>query len=48
MGCYKRVQGYDVMYLRGRDEEGEKIEEKGEEENMRRMEYLDGVVEEIK
>ncbi|WP_260862669.1 class I tRNA ligase family protein, partial [Bacillus pumilus] len=47
MAGYKGVEGYDVMYLRGRDEEGEKIEEKGEEEKMRGMEYLDGVVGEI-
>lgn len=48
MARYKRLQGYDVMYLTGTDEHGQKIQQKAEEQNITPIEYLDPVVEDIK
>lgn len=47
MARYKRLQGYDVMYLTGTDEHGQKIQQKAEEQNITPIEYLDPVVEDI-
>ena len=33
---YKRLQGYDVMFLTGTDEHGQKIEDKAKESHARR------------
>lgn len=41
---YKRMQGYDVMFLTGTDEHGQKIEEKAKEQGITPKEYVDGVV----
>ncbi|MBR1752602.1 MAG: methionine--tRNA ligase [Ruminococcus sp.] len=41
---YKRMQGYDVMFLTGTDEHGQKIEEKAKEEGITPKEYVDGKV----
>lgn len=41
---YKRMQGYDVMFLTGTDEHGQKIEEKAKQEGVTPKEYVDGIV----
>lgn len=41
---YKRMQGYDVMFLTGTDEHGQKIEEKAKAQGITPKEYVDGVV----
>jgi len=40
----KRMQGYDVMFLTGTDEHGQKIEKKAAEEGITPQEYVDGIV----
>ena len=40
----KRMQGYDVMFLTGTDEHGQKIEKKAAEEGVTPQEYVDGIV----
>ena len=45
---YKRMQGYDVMFLTGTDEHGQKIEEKAKEKGVTPKEYVDEVVETFK
>ncbi len=42
---YKRMQGFDVMFLTGTDEHGQKIEEKAKEAGLTPKEYVDGIVE---
>ncbi len=41
---YKRMQGYDVMFLTGTDEHGQKIETKAAEAGVTPKEYVDGIV----
>ncbi|UJL46469.1 methionine--tRNA ligase [Virgibacillus sp. NKC19-16] len=41
---YKRMRGYDVMYLTGTDEHGQKIQRKAEENDMEPQVYVDGIV----
>ena len=41
---YKRMQGYDVMFLTGTDEHGQKIEEKAAEKGVTPKEYVDEIV----
>ena len=41
---YKRLQGYDVMFLTGTDEHGQKIEAKAAEAGVTPKEYVDGIV----
>ncbi|MGP4109141.1 methionine--tRNA ligase [Virgibacillus sp. L01] len=41
---YKRLRGYDVMYLTGTDEHGQKIQRKAEEKNMEPQAYVDEIV----
>ena len=41
---YKRMQGYDVMFLTGTDEHGLKIEQKAAEKGVTPKEYVDEVV----
>ena len=41
---YKRLQGYDVMFLTGTDEHGLKIEQKAAEQGITPKEYVDGIV----
>ncbi|HBB71140.1 MAG TPA: methionine--tRNA ligase [Ruminococcus sp.] len=41
---YKRMQGYDVMFLTGTDEHGLKIEQKAAEQGVTPKEYVDGIV----
>lgn len=45
---YKRVTGYDVMFLTGTDEHGQKIQNVASEMGLHPKEFLDGVVSEIK
>ena len=45
---YKRLQGYDVHYLTGTDEHGQKIETKAKSLNESPKEYLDGMAKDIK
>ena len=40
----KRMQGYDVMFLTGTDEHGQKIEKKAQEEGVTPKEYVDEIV----
>jgi len=42
---YKRLQGYDVMFLTGTDEHGQKIENNAKKEGVTPKEYVDKVVE---
>ncbi|PLT32636.1 methionine--tRNA ligase [Bacillus sp. V5-8f] len=48
MARYKRMKGYDVMYLTGTDEHGQKIQRKAEEKGVSPQEYVDGIVSGIK
>ena len=41
---YKRLQGYDVMFLTGTDEHGQKIELKAAEAGVTPKEYVDKIV----
>ena len=45
---YKRMRGYDVMYLTGTDEHGQKIQRKAEESGLEPQAYVDGIVAGIK
>lgn len=45
---YKRFTGYDVRFLTGTDEHGEKIQKKAKEMGMEPIEYLDGMIAKIK
>ncbi len=45
---FKRAAGYDVMFLTGTDEHGQKIEKVALEKGMQPKEYLDGMIEDIK
>ena len=42
---YKRLQGYDVMFLTGTDEHGQKIENKAREAGVTPKEFVDNIVE---
>lgn len=44
MARYKRLQGYDVMFLTGADEHGLKIQQKAEAAGITPQEYVDKVV----
>jgi methionyl-tRNA synthetase len=48
MARYKRLRGYDVRYLTGTDEHGQKIQRKAEEEGISPQAYVDGIVAGIK
>lgn len=45
---FKRMQGYDVMFLTGTDEHGQKIQRKAEEKGVTPKQYVDEVVAGIK
>ncbi|MBQ3136052.1 MAG: methionine--tRNA ligase [Clostridia bacterium] len=45
---YKRLQGYDVYFLTGTDEHGQKIEEYAKAAGVSPKEYVDNVAEEIR
>lgn len=44
---YKRARGYDVLFLTGTDEHGQKIEEKAIERGLTPQEYVDGITKEF-
>jgi methionyl-tRNA synthetase len=48
MARYKRMRGFDVMYLTGTDEHGQKIQRKAQEEGITPQAYVDGIVSGIK
>lgn len=45
---YRRMQGYDVMFLTGTDEHGLKIEQKAAEKDVTPKEYVDEIVKNFK
>lgn len=48
MARYKKIRGYDVKFLTGTDEHGQKIERIAKENNTTPKEYVDKIVEWIK
>lgn len=48
MARYKRLRGFDVRYLTGTDEHGQKIQRKAEEKNVTPQQYVDNIVSGIK
>lgn len=44
MARYKRLRGYDVMYLTGTDEHGQKIERKAQEKGVTPQQFVDEIV----
>ncbi len=44
MARYKRMQGYDVMFLTGTDEHGQKIEDKAKEAGITPQQFVDNIV----
>src|SRR4029078_2175873 len=44
MARYKRLRGFDVMYLTGTDEHGQKIERKAEEKGVSPQQFVDHIV----
>lgn len=47
MARYKRLRGYDVMYLTGTDEHGQKIQNAAAEAGLGEQQYLDDIVDSI-
>lgn len=45
---YKRMQGFDVMFLTGTDEHGQKIEKNASDSGLKPQEYVNGIVENFK
>ena len=48
MARYKRMQGYDVMFLTGTDEHGQKIEDKAKDKGVTPKQFVDEIVASIK
>ncbi|SES23135.1 methionyl-tRNA synthetase [Gracilibacillus ureilyticus] len=48
MARYKRLRGFDVRYLTGTDEHGQKIQKKADESGVTPQEYVDNIVSGIK
>ena len=48
MARYKRLRGYDVKFLTGTDEHGQKIERIAKSQNVTPKEYVDKIVAGIK
>ena len=48
MARYKRLRGYDVMFLTGTDEHGQKIERRAAEEGVTPQAFVDNIVDWIK
>ena len=44
MARFKRLQGYDVMFLTGTDEHGQKIEDKAKEAGVTPQQFVDNIV----
>ncbi len=47
MARYKRMQGYDVMFLTGTDEHGQKIQQKAQAAGVTPQQYVDNIVDGI-
>lgn len=47
MARYKRMRGYDVMFLTGTDEHGQKIQRKAAEKGVTPQQYVDEIVDGI-
>ncbi|KMJ56352.1 methionyl-tRNA synthetase, partial [Bacillus sp. LL01] len=47
MARYKRLRGYDVRYLTGTDEHGQKIEQKAAEKGLTPQQFVDEIVADI-
>jgi methionyl-tRNA synthetase len=47
MARFKRMQGYDVMFLTGTDEHGQKVEEKAASVGLTPKQFVDGIVSDI-
>ena len=45
---YKRLRGYDVFFMTGTDEHGQKVEAKAKEAGKEPKEYVDGIVADVK
>ncbi len=45
---YKRMRGYDVYYLTGADEHGQKIEQKADEMGVLPQKYVDDMADSMK
>ncbi len=48
MARFKRLQGYDVMFLTGTDEHGQKLQRIAEQNNMKPIDYIDKIVDGVK
>lgn len=48
MARYKRLRGYDVYYLTGTDEHGQKLQERAKEDGKEPLEFINPVVEWIR
>jgi len=48
MARYKRLRGYDVYYLTGTDEHGQKLQRRAEEEGLEPIQFIDPIVDWIK
>lgn len=48
MARYKRLRGFDVFYLTGTDEHGQKLQKRAEEEGQTPIEFIDPIVDWIK
>ena len=48
MARYKRLKGYDVMFLTGTDEHGQKIQKIAEKKGVTPKQYVDEIVDGIK
>ena len=48
MARYKRMRGFDVFFLTGTDEHGQKIQQKAEQAGQKPKEYVDEIVSGIK
>ena len=48
MARYKRLRGYDVMFLTGTDQHGQKIEQKAKEKGVPPQQFVDEIVAGIK
>ncbi|QQE74544.1 methionine--tRNA ligase [Brevibacillus composti] len=48
MARYKRLRGYDVYYLTGTDEHGQKLQERAAEDGKQPLEFIDPIVDWIR
>ncbi|OEG00325.1 methionine--tRNA ligase [Vulcanibacillus modesticaldus] len=48
MARYKRLRGYDVFYLTGTDEHGQKLQKRAAEEGLEPIDFIDPIIDWIK